>query len=128
MNTEKMNVVICGRFCSEAEALLRSNSNLALHLTPDSPEAHVLAIADVLLIRSRTKVTAEFLVGAPRLKHVITGTSGFDHIDLKACETRRIKAYFCPDSNAQSAAELTWGLILSLVRKLPDANRALHAG
>lgn len=123
-----MNVVICGRFCSEAEALLRSNPKLALHLTTDNPEAKALASAEVLLIRSRTKISPEFLVGAPNLKHVITGTSGFDHIDLKACEIRGIKAYFCPDSNAQSAAELTWGLILSLVRKLPAANQALHAG
>ena len=126
--SQPRNVLICGRYCSEAEAHLRSDPRLEVQITKDDPDLRWLAWAEVLLIRSRTKVTGELLSRAPQLTHVITATSGFDHIDLANCKARGVQAYFCPDANAQSAAELTWGLILSLVRKISTSQAAIRSG
>jgi D-3-phosphoglycerate dehydrogenase len=59
---------------------------------------------------------------------VVTATSGFDHIDLKATAERGVTVMHTPDANAASACELTWALILACARKLPSGAKALKAG
>ncbi len=74
-----------------------------------------------LLIRSRTKVDKMLLDSAPKLKWIVTATSGFDHIDFKECARRGITVSHTPEANVQSAAELTLALILNLARRIPMA-------
>lgn len=80
-----------------------------------------LAAADVALIRSRTRVDRAFLDRAPRLRLIVTATSGFDHIDWRETRARGLTAAHTPEANAQSTAELTLTLLLAYERQLLTA-------
>jgi D-lactate dehydrogenase len=57
----------------------------------------------------------------PNLKFIATRSTGFDHIDLKACQEKGILVANVPSYGSHTVAEYTFGLILMLVRKLYDA-------
>lgn len=84
------------------------------------PTREELAEVEGLLVRSRTPVDKDLLANAPKLKFVVSATSGFDHFDLAECKARGIIACYTPDANAASAAELTLALMLNLTRRLPE--------
>lgn len=124
-----MKILVADRFDHEALARLKSVATLEVSTAVDAqPSAEQLATCEGLIARSRTKIDASFLAKAPRLKVAITATSGFDHIDFEACAKRGVVVMHTPSANAASAAELTWGLIFALSRKLIDAHRAVKAG
>ncbi|GAA5149477.1 phosphoglycerate dehydrogenase [Microbacterium pseudoresistens] len=87
-----------------------------------------LADADAVLVRSATKIDAEALSHAPRLKVVARAGVGLDNVDIKAATTAGVMVVNAPTSNIVSAAELTVGHILSLARRIPAAHASLSAG
>ncbi len=94
-------------------------------------EAELLdAVADVdaLVIRSATKVTADVLAAAPKLKVVGRAGIGLDNVDLQAATRQGVMVVNAPQSNAVSAAEHTIALILAQARNVPQAHGALRAG
>jgi len=86
--------------------------------------------AEVLvLIRERTKITEPLLARLPRLR-LISQRSVYPHIDIEAC-TRRgviVSSSQHPGTPSYAAAELTWALVLSAMRRIPQQVAALHAG
>lgn len=74
--------------------------------------------AQTLVVRS-TKVTEAMLEGSG-LRLVIRAGSGYDTIDIGACSRRGIYVSNCPGKNATAVAELAFGLILALDRRIPD--------
>lgn len=124
-----MKVLITDRFDFKALMLLKAQKGLEVEQSSHaSPTDSELAGAHALIIRSRTKITKELLARAPQLKFVVTATSGFDHIDLKAASEKNITLAYTPEANAQSAAELTWALVLAAAKRLPEADRAIRSG
>ena len=93
-------------------------------------EALAAALADsraeVLVVRS-TKVTAEML-DAPDLALVVRAGAGYNTIDVSAASARGIYVSNCPGRNAIAVAELAFGLILALDRRIPDNVAELRAG
>ncbi len=87
-----------------------------------------LADADAVLVRSATKIDAEALGHAPKLKVVARAGVGLDNVDIKAATTAGVMVVNAPTSNIVSAAELTVGHILSLARRIPAAHASLSAG
>ncbi|HWU30237.1 MAG TPA: phosphoglycerate dehydrogenase [Microbacterium sp.] len=87
-----------------------------------------LAEADAVLVRSATKVDAEALSHAPKLKVVARAGVGLDNVDIKAATTAGVMVVNAPTSNIVSAAELTIGHILSLARRIPAAHASLSGG
>jgi D-3-phosphoglycerate dehydrogenase len=89
-----------------------------------------LTDAEVLvLIRERTKITAELLDRLPRLK-LISQLSVYPHIDIAAC-TRNgvlVSSNLHSDSPSYATAELTWGLVLAAARQIPQQMASLRAG
>lgn len=85
--------------------------------------AQSAAQAECILIRSQTKIDAEFLDKHPNTKLIVTATSGFDHINLKETQKRDITVAQTPNANAQSTAELTMMLILAAERQLTNATK-----
>lgn len=106
-----------------AHSLAKLSGSLACEIVrsanPDPTEEELQSV-DGLLIRSRTAVDRNLLGKAPRLRWVVSATSGFDHIDVKACQEVGITCSYTPDANAASAAELTVALMLNLLRRLPE--------
>lgn len=84
--------------------------------------------ADVLLIRSKTKVTEEFLNDASNLKLVIRGGVGLDNVDKKACEKRNIKVMNTPEASSVAVAELAMALMLAYPNRLIEAHNSMKEG
>ena len=82
--------------------------------------------ADVLVVRS-TKVT-EPMLDAGRLSLVVRAGAGYDNIDMRAASERGIYVANCPGKNSVAVAELAFGLILALDRRIPDNVADLRAG
>jgi len=81
-----------------------------------------------LIVRSRTKVTADLLAKAPKLELVARAGVGVDNIDLTATEARGIRVVNAPGAAAISVAELTVALYLLLVRGLSGSIASTRAG
>lgn len=98
-------------------ALSRLKATPGLTPTPSAQDA------EVLLIRSQTRIDKAFLDQAPKLKFIVTATSGFDHIDWRETQKRGIIATHTPEANAASTAELAIGLMIAFERKLFEATK-----
>ena len=83
---------------------------------------------DALVIRSATRVSADVLEAAPRLKVVARAGIGVDNVDVEAATRRGVMVVNAPQSNTISAAEHTMALLLAQARNVPQANTELHAG
>ncbi|OFW30967.1 MAG: phosphoglycerate dehydrogenase [Acidobacteria bacterium RIFCSPLOWO2_02_FULL_65_29] len=90
--------------------------------------AGALADADALLVRSATKVTADLLKAAPRLRIVGRAGAGVDNIDVTAASSRGVLVVNAPGANSISVAEHTCALMLALARAVPAADRAMKDG
>lgn len=82
--------------------------------------------ADVLVVRS-TKVSDAILGGGP-LKLVVRAGAGYNTIDVAAASRRGIYVSNCPGKNSVAVAELAFGLILALDRRIADNVAQLRAG
>lgn len=72
-------------------------------------------------------ITATVLEAAGRLKAISRNGVGVNSIDLDAAARRNIKILNTPGANARGVAELTWGLLLAMVRAIPFGDAAFKA-
>jgi len=93
-------------------------------ISPDQLRARI-GEYQVLIVRSRTKVTAEVIKRASALKIIGRAGAGLDNVDLDAAIKQGIKVLNTPDAPANSVAELTIGLMISLARRIPLADRGM---
>jgi D-3-phosphoglycerate dehydrogenase len=89
--------------------------------------AEMISDFDVL-IAGTEPITEKVMSGAPRLKLISRVGIGLDSVDLLAAERRGIKVSYTPDAPAPAVAELTIGLMLSLLRSVHVANAQMHRG
>ncbi|MEJ2579894.1 MAG: phosphoglycerate dehydrogenase [Kineosporiaceae bacterium] len=87
-----------------------------------------IADADAVLVRSATKVDAEALAAATRLKVVARAGVGLDNVDVPAATQAGVMVVNAPTSNIVSAAELAIALLLAVARNVPQANSSLRDG
>ena len=83
---------------------------------------------DALAIRSGTKVTAEVIAAADKLKVIGRAGVGVDNIDVEAATRKGIIVVNTPGGNTISAAEHTIAMMLSLARRIPQATASTKAG
>ena len=83
---------------------------------------------DGLIVRSATKVTKEIIENAKKLKLIGRAGAGVDNIDLLAAKEKNIIVMNTPGGNTNATAEHTLALLLSLSRKIPNANATTHKG
>jgi D-3-phosphoglycerate dehydrogenase len=74
---------------------------------------------DVIVVRS-TEVTGEMIETTPSLSLIIRAGSGYNTIDVETASERSIYVANCPGKNAVAVAELAFGLLLCLDRRIPD--------
>ena len=84
--------------------------------------------ADVVLIRSKTKATKEYIDQAPNLKLIIRGGVGMDNIDKAYCTEKGIIAVNTPKSSAVAVAELAFALMISVPNHIPYYDNTMKAG
>ena len=87
-----------------------------------------LAVANAILIRSATKMDAEAIQAAPKLKVIARAGVGLDNVDIKAATEAGVMVVNAPTSNVISAAELAIGHIMALSRHIPAAHSSLAKG
>lgn len=73
-------------------------------------------------------VTSEVLDKAEGLKVISMHGSGLDHIDVKSAQERGVAVRSVSGGNASAVADLTWGLVLSVARSIPQADRSVKNG
>ena len=88
----------------------------------------VVKEAVALVVRSETKVTRKVIEAAPKLKVVGRAGVGVDNVDVEAATQHGVVVMNTPGGNTMSTAELTFAMILSLARKVPQAHASMAAG
>lgn len=84
--------------------------------------------ADALIIRSASKIDAEALAAAGKLRMIARAGVGVDNVDIPVATERGIVIMNTPDGNTISTAEMTFGLMLALARQIPQAHATMLAG
>lgn len=83
---------------------------------------------DALMIRSASKVTADVLGQAPRLKIVGRAGVGTDNIDLEAATQRGVVVVNSPEGNTIAASEHTIGMLMAMARHISQADASMKQG
>jgi D-3-phosphoglycerate dehydrogenase len=81
-----------------------------------------------VLVTSYDEVTEAVIAACPRLQVIACTRANPVNIDTKAAQARGIRVLYTPGRNADAAAELTLGLMLSLARHIPQSHAALKRG
>ena len=125
-----MKVLIADKFEQIGVAGLTAAGCEVVHQPDLKDEALERAIretgCDVLVVRG-TRITAAMLEGA-RLSLIVRAGAGYNTIDVAAASAQGIYVSNCPGRNAVAVAELAFGLILALDRRIPENVADLKAG
>jgi D-3-phosphoglycerate dehydrogenase len=100
-------------------------------LPAGSDEAALLSQAektDAVISRGFIRITRNFMEASEKLKVIAVHGAGFDHIDLQAARDHNVVVFNTPDALTDAVAELTVALMLSLLRRLVNADKAVRAG
>ena len=81
-----------------------------------------------VLIAGTEPITERVMDRAPNLRLISRVGIGLDNVDLLAARQRGIQVCYTPDAPSAAVAELTVGLMLSLLRSIPNADRSLRRG
>jgi len=84
--------------------------------------------AEVILIRSKTKVTKEYIDGATKLKLVIRGGVGLDNVDLVYAKEKGITVHNTAAASSIAVAELAFTLMISITNHVAKADKSMHEG
>jgi D-3-phosphoglycerate dehydrogenase len=127
---EKLKVLVCDPIDPEGIELLKEFGFEVLVEPEISMEDLKRKVAEyhVLIVRSRTKVTKDVIDAGKNLKIIARAGAGVDNIDVEYAEKKGIRVVCTPEAVATAVAELTMGLILSLARQIPTADRAMKEG
>jgi D-3-phosphoglycerate dehydrogenase / 2-oxoglutarate reductase len=123
-----MKIVVADALPASSLDVLRSEVGWTVDARAGRSRAELaadLSDADALMVRSATRVDAELLAAAPRLRVVARAGTGVDNVDVVTASARGVLVVNSPGANSISVAEHTWALMLSLARSVPAADRAM---
>jgi D-3-phosphoglycerate dehydrogenase len=126
-----MKVLISDNLHADGIAVLESQPNIEVVNRPGlTPEELQEAIqdADALVIRSGTRVTADLIAAAARLKVVGRAGTGLDNVDIPAASKRGIVVMNTPGGNTITTAEHALSLMMALARNIPQAVQSFREG
>ena len=121
-----MRVLVREPIAEAGVELLRSKFEVDVESNGDL--AATIGGYDAIVIRSATKLTADLIARADRLKVIGRAGVGVDNVDVEAATRRGIVVANAPESTVVSAAEHTIGLLVALARNIPQAHAALKEG
>ncbi len=126
-----MRILISDELSAEAKTILERIPGAQVDFRPGLKPAELREIVggyDALAVRSATKVTADLLAGATRLRVIGRAGTGVDNIDLAAATRRGVVVMNAPGGNSVSVAEHTLALLLALARRIPEASQSTRGG
>ena len=96
-------------------------------ITPDQIKEKISNF-DIVVVRSRTKITKEMIDRATQCKIIARVGVGLDNIDVDAAKAKGIRVINAVEGAMNAVAELVLGLMLSLAREIPRADREIRNG
>ena len=115
----------------EAGIRVLESAGMEVVVAPSPDRETVLGLigtADGMLVRTTGVFDGDLMDHAPRLKVIGRHGVGVDHIDLAAAAARGVTVVNAPEANSQAVAEYVSGMMVSLVRFLPEAHQAVLDG
>lgn len=124
-------ILISDSLSKEAVDILQKEKDFKVDvntkLTPEELKK-VIKDYDALLVRSATKVTADIINAADKLKIVGRAGVGLDNVDINAASKKGIIVVNTPGGNTISTAEHTFSMIMALSRTIPQADLSMKKG
>jgi len=126
----KIKVLISDPLSKEGVNILKENGFLVSEVSKLSEKELCKKIKgyDALIIRSATTVTKKIINSSDKLKVIGRAGVGLDNVDVPAASKKGIVVMNAPSGNTISTAEHAFSLMLSLSRKIPQANESLKNG
>ena len=128
--TFDQSVLICDKVDSILGRILTENG-LKVTYEPEITPAQLseeIARFDIVIVRSRTKLTKDLIGRAGRCKIIARVGVGLDNIDLDAAKAGGIRVINAAEGAMTAVAELVLGLMLGLARQVPRMDRAMRNG
>ncbi len=126
-----MHILVSDLIAPQGLELLRRESSLEVDVRLNLPPEELMTCIgeyDALIVRSSTKVTADLLTRARRLKAIGRAGIGVDNIDVAAATAAGIIVMNTPEGNTNTAAEHTLAMLLGLARSIGQADASLKRG
>ena len=124
------SVLICDQVAPILNDILQKNGLQITYepeITPDQIKEKI-GNFDIVVVRSRTKITKEMIDSANKCKIIARVGVGLDNIDVDAAKTKGIRVINAVEGAMNAVAELVLGLMLSLAREIPRADREIRNG
>jgi len=124
------SVLICDQVAPILNDILQKNGLKITYepgITPDQIKEKI-GTFDIVIVRSRTKLTKDMIEKADKCKIIARVGVGLDNIDVDAATTKGIKVINAVEGAMNAVAELVLGLMLSLAREIPRADREIRNG
>lgn len=124
------SVLICDQVAPILNDILQKNGLKITYepeITPDQIKEKISNF-DIVIVRSRTKITKEMIDRANKCKIIARVGVGLDNIDVGAAKAKEIRVINAVEGAMNAVAELVLGLMLSLAREIPRADREIRNG
>lgn len=129
MQTEG-KVIICDSIDDVGISILEK-AGLVVVYKPDIESDKLLTSVndcDVIVVRSRTKITKTVIDAAPKVKIIARVGVGLDNIDTSYAESKGIKVFNAAEAAMNAVSELVIGHMIALSRNIPKANDGIKSG
>ena len=123
-------IIICDAIDEIGISILKK-AGLVVDYKPDvEPDDLITSVRDydVIIVRSRTKITKDIIDAAPNVKIIARVGVGLDNIDTNYADTKGIKVLNAAEAAMNAVSELVMGHMLSLCRNIPKANDGIKVG
>jgi len=124
------SVLICDQVSSTLKEILEKNGLKVTYEPEITPEqiAEKIGTFEVVVVRSRTKMTRELVEKADKCQIIARVGVGLDNIDQEAAKEKNIRVINAVEGAITAVAELVIGLMLSMAREIPRADREIRNG
>ena len=127
-----MRVLLTRRLPSAAFSRLDAVGDVLLNDGPSPMPAEAIAAAlpgrHALICQLTEAITADVIAAGSDLRIIANVAAGYDNIDVAAAKARGIVVTNTPDVLTEATAELTWGLILAVARRIVEGDRLARRG
>jgi len=125
----KYNILITDGLDPRGQSILRESANVAYHDKVSADDLlKIVPDYEALVVRGQSRVTAEVIDAASKLKVIGRAGVGVDNIDLEAAKKHGVTVVNAPTSTTIAVAELSLGLLLALAREIPRADSTMKQG
>jgi len=124
------SVLICDQVSSTLKEILEKNGLKVTYEPEITPEqlAEKIGNFQVVVVRSRTKMTRELIEKADKCQIIARVGVGLDNIDQEAAKEKNIRVINAVEGAVTAVAELVIGLMISMAREIPRADREIRNG